>query len=199
MNREYLHYALAILFIVAVLIGCEDESPTEPGLPEDLYPIHSSSFWVYDVEAYVNDSLLYRSSDTMMTDSTIIWGGSEWYGFNDAPGVFWRNGVDGVWRMLYDQEYPSGLAEKYYVYPTSPGEIWYVGSDDDSVSVVSLSETVEVPAGIFENCYYYRIVRSDRSRRVSVWIMPGIGIVQESELMIVGSDTLRSASRLKQY
>ncbi|HHE47136.1 MAG TPA: hypothetical protein ENL08_05485 [Bacteroidetes bacterium] len=186
--------------MIGAFIGCENDKPTEPeGLPDYLYPLHSSSFWVYDVESYENDSLLYRSSDTTMTDSTLIWGAEEWFGFKGINGVFWRNGIEGVWRLIFRPEMEYGMAEKYYEYPTVPGDMWYVASDDDSVSVVSLTESVEVPAGTFENCYYYRIVRSDRSRRVSVWIMPGIGIVQQSELMIVGGDTLRSFTRLRQY
>jgi hypothetical protein len=67
------------------------------------------------------------------------------------------------------------------------------------VSVVSASEQVTVPAGAFGQCYYYRFKRADNSRIASVWIQPGVGIVQQSELVIAGADTLRATMKLKAY
>lgn len=201
MNRKHLLFALAIIFILAAVIGCEDEitAPPAPGLPTDLYPINSWDSWIYDVEAYKNDSLLYRNTDTLTIDKQIIWSGSRWYGLSDADSIYWRNGVEGVWRLLMDSDYPDGFAEKYYTYPVIAGDKWYVRSDDDTVNVVSIIESVDVPAGVFHGCYYYRFERSDRSRRASVWIKPGIGIVQRSELTFASGDTLESTSKLREY
>ena len=202
MNNKHLLFALTIIFILAVFIGCEEEdSPVSPspGLPEELYPIHSSVFWIYDVEAYKNDSLLYRNTDTLTIDKQVIWGSSNWYGLSDEDSIYWRNGVEGVWRLLKDSGYPDGFAEKYYAYPVVAGDKWYVRSDDDTVNVVSLIETVDVPAGTFHDCYYYRFERSDRSRRASIWIKPGVGIVQQSELIFAGVDTLESTLKLRKF
>ncbi|NQT34309.1 hypothetical protein HQ587_03895 [bacterium] len=203
MDRKHLFFVLAIMFILAAVIGCEEEdsptSPAPPGLPEELYPIQSSVSWIYDVEAYKNDSLLYRNTDTLTIDKQVIWGSSNWYGLSDEDSIYWRNGVEGVWRLLKDSGYSDGFAEKYYAYPVAAGDKWYVRSDDDSVNVVSIIETVDVPAGVFHGCYYYRFERSNRSRLASVWIKPGVGIVQQSELVFASGDTLESTSKLRKY
>ena len=159
---------LALITIIWIS-GCEkeDTSPNAPGLPEQLYPINTGSRWIYEVETFVNDSLLYRDTDTIFVDSVVVWGGEYWFGFNGEPDVYWRNGVEGVWRLLYGANNPIGVAERYYSYPVEPGEIWFVNTDQDSISVVSVSESVEVSAGIFEGCFYYRVIRQDRSRRAS--------------------------------
>ena len=190
---------LALITIIWIS-GCEkeDTSPNAPGLPEQLYPINTGSRWIYEVETFVNDSLLYRDTDTIFVDSVVVWGGEYWFGFNGEPDVYWRNGVEGVWRLLYGANNPIGVAERYYSYPVEPGEIWFVNTDQDSISVVSVSESVEVSAGIFEGCFYYRVIRQDHSRRASIWIKPGVGMIQESEVLITGSDTLRSTSKLKE-
>ncbi|MDP8239215.1 MAG: hypothetical protein P9X24_09000 [Candidatus Hatepunaea meridiana] len=200
MNTKQLLYIISVLLIFSVIIGCEeeDETPTSPGPSEYLYSIAMSDQWVYVREAYDNNELLYRNTDTAVIDSELVWGGSYWYGFQGADSVFWRNGVDGVWRLCFNQSHPMGIAEQYYAYPADAGDMWYVESEDDSISVVSTTESIEVPAGMFDGCYYYRIRRIDESRRQWVWIKPGVGIVQDSSMQIVNDDTLKSVMRLKQ-
>ena len=199
MNRLTITLIIAAALFIGIMAGCEEEaSPTSSGTPTQLFPINNSSSWVYEVEARQNDSLLYRSTDEVSYDSSVVWGGSLWYGSPvNQTSIYWRNGVDGVWRLKFDDVNPAGVAEKYYAFPAEAGETWYIPSDDDTVNVVSTSEVVEVPAGTFDNCYYYRIIHWDRSRRISVWIKPGTGIVQESRLEVVAGDTLTWAFWLK--
>lgn len=200
MYRKYLFLVTLISIAFLLVSGCEDDAATSPIPSGSLFPLGIGNSWIYDVEAWKDSILLYRSPDTVMVDtSVIIWGGSEWVKYKGDEGVFWRNGPDGVWRLLYGLDYPSGLAEKYYGFPVAAGDRWHIESDDDSISVVSITETVEVPAGEFDECYFFRIVRTDESRQVSVWIKPGIGILQRNSFEIVDDDTLRKLERLRDY
>jgi len=200
MKLKYTSTLLILLIATFFSVGCEEDTSVSPGIPVILYPININSFWIYDVEGYENDSLLYRSVDTVtVSNELIVWGGSEWMQYEGDTGVYWRNGVDGVWRLVKNIDYPGGIAEKYYTYPAVAGDDWYVATDDDSIGIVSVAETVELSEQLFEECYYYRIIRSDDSRKVSVWIKPGIGIVQQSSLMIIENDTLRNSAKLRDY
>ncbi len=203
MDYRYIKAVIAGLIILMMAVGCEDDNdrgPAAPEAPSQLFPLQEGKFWVYDVEEFRNDSLLYRSSDTVKVDtSAVIWVGEIWFSYVGEDSIYWRNGVDGIWRLRKDLRYPGGLAEKYYVYPAQAGDCWVVESDRDSVSVVSVTEAVEVPAGRFEGCHYYRFERSDGSRLASVWACPGVGVVQESTVKTLAGDTLRSAARLRGY
>jgi len=193
---------LVISLAGLILTGCSesDTKPSTPSTLSELFPIRAEDMWVYDAERYINDSLSYRAVDTVKVDtSRIIWGGAIWYRYLGEPTTYWRNGVDGVWRLLLDALHPDGFAEKYFGYPARAGQAWWVRSDDDSVSVVSTAESVTVPAGTFDNCYYYAAKRNDGSRRASVWVAPGVGIVMESSVAFAGDDTLRATRRLKGY
>ena len=194
-------YLIAILISVSFIVGCGDDSssPTTPGLPTSLYPIHLNRQWVYDTKQFINKALVLEKADTMVFDMTVIWGGSHWYGFSGNEGIFWRNGVDGTWRLLLGDTFPGGVAEKYFSYPALPGENWYVESDNDTVSVVSISQPITVEAGTFLDCYYYRIQRADDSRCDSMWVKPGIGIVQQSTIWWSEGDTLESVKQLRRY
>jgi hypothetical protein len=200
MKLTYISLTLILLLAGLAILGCEEDSPTSQGLPEDLMSFGFNNYWIYDAESFENDSLRYRNVDTLkIKDEVIIWGGSIWVQYENDTDVYWSNGVDGVWRLIINNEYPNGIADRYYSYPTVAGESWYAVSTDDSIRVVSIAETVDVPAGLFEDCYYYQIVRSNDSRRISVWVKPGVGIIQQSLLEFINNDTLRTTSLLKEY
>ena len=200
MKLKYISLTLILFLAGLAILGCEEDSPTSQGLPEYLISFGFNNYWIYNSESFENDSLRYRNVDTLkIKDEVIIWGGSEWMQYKGDTNVYWCNGVDGVWRLIIDNQYPNGIADRYFSYPATAGEVWYAVSTDDSIRVVSTAETVEVPAGLFKDCYYYQIVRSNDSRRVSVWVKPGIGIVQQSDLMFINNDTLRTKSLLIEY
>ncbi|MCF7809659.1 hypothetical protein K9N50_01585 [bacterium] len=200
MKLTYISLALILLLTGFAILGCEEDSPTSPGLPKNLISFGFNNYWIYNSESFENDSLRYRNVDTLtIKDEVLIWGSSEWMQYQGNTNVYWRNGVDGVWRLIINNEYPFGIADRYYSYPTAAGEIWYAASTDDTIRVVSIAETVEVPAGLFEDCYYYQIVSSDDRSRISVWVKPGVGIVQQSNLRFANNDTLRTTSLLKEY
>ncbi|MDP8228407.1 MAG: hypothetical protein P9M15_03035 [Candidatus Electryoneaceae bacterium] len=200
-NRYWTATVFVVLITAMLMSGCEEDgSPTDPGEPIKLIPLSADMQWIYDTEGYENDSLIYRNTDTMTVSGAVLtWGGSYWHYYNGEYDVYWRNGVDGIWRLRMDDDNPNGLAEKYYEFPTRAGEKWFVPSDDDTVSVVSITETVEVPAGTFEGCYYYRFIRADGGRQVSTWVKPDIGIVQRTMVEFVDGDTLRSSTKLIVY
>ena len=187
---------------IGLFIACseQDKNTSNPQTSQELYRIVAGKVWIYDTERYLDDSLVYRSADTLVLNTAqILWGGAIWTPYVGQTGTYWRNALEGVWRLKINPNYPTGLAELIYAYPARAGEAWTVPSDDDSVSVVSASEQVTVPAGAFGQCYYYRFKRADNSRIASVWIQPGVGIVQQSELVIAGADTLRATMKLKAY
>jgi hypothetical protein len=198
------NYVLVAFCLLALAGGCSEDNKQNPAAPQnqpDLIPLYVQKQWIYDVVNYQNDSLIYQAQDTVSVDtSSLVWGGSFWYRFAGREEQYrWRNGVDGIWRLRLDLRYPEGYAERYYGFPARAGETWRIRSEDDSVRLVSTSYQVTPPAGTFDNCYYFSLKRDDGSRLASVWIKPGIGIVQESVLTIAGNDTSLYQSWLRSY
>lgn len=193
-------WAAAVGVVLAAGCSEEDSGPSGPSGPAELYPIRGEQAWVYDVEQFTDDSLVYRSRDTLRFDTAqFIWAGSVWLKFHGQSQVYWRNGIEGVWRLVVSPEYPTGIAEKFYAFPARPGAAWFLASEGDSVRVVSITEVVDVAAGHFEECVYYRFDRQGAERVEAVWVKPGVGVVIRSVTTIVGGDTTRYSARLVAY
>jgi len=202
MVNHLLRLGLIIIFAfgLSLTTGCElEETPTttEP-IPTELTPMGLNRLMVYHTEQKLNGDPTYDNIDSFRTaQEKLVWLGCEWFNDVGNDSVFWRNGIDGVWRLRLGAIYPNGLAEKMYAFPARAGEKWSVPSDNDSISLVSNNETVSVSAGSFDGCYRYRVARADRSRVQTVWFKPGVGRVQDSWVQYVAGDTLTSNMQLK--
>jgi hypothetical protein len=183
-------------------IGCSEEDSSNPVTPPattELFPIQPMQTWVYNAESYVNDSLIYRGQDTTYFDSTgYVFASEYWYRYKGSRDqYFWRNGVSGIWRLRVDS-YPY-TAELYFAYPAQAGDSVIVSGPIAFVKVVSTDETIEVPAGTFSGCYYFRVDYDVGNDLETVWVKPGVGIVQKSVTTISAGDTTRYVSRLRKY
>src|SRR4030042_1746579 len=103
--------AIMAALVAAAIIGCSEGDNKKPvGAPgiQVLFTIQPMQTWVYNAESYVNDSLVYRGQDTTYFDSTgYLFASEYWYRYKGSRDqYFWRNGVDGVWRLRVDS-YPS--------------------------------------------------------------------------------------------
>jgi len=187
---------------LALFGGCEPETtPTQTTTEyKELTPFAVNRLMVYKTERKTNGDPTYDNADTVLTaPHPYIWLGSEWYHDVGNDSVYWRNGVDGLWRLMLDAPHPNGLAERIYPFPAHPGDKWYVPSDQDSTTLVSNSDPVSIEAGTFDNCYRFRALRDDHKRIRTVWYKPGVGKVQDNTIEYVGSDTLSTSIRLKSY
>jgi len=201
MNKKLL---LIPLLLCALLLatGCEEETtPTKPEIVYDeLTPMATNRLTVFQAESKKNGQLTYSNPDSFKTASDpFVWIGCEWYHDSGNDSIYWRNGVDGLWRLSFMNGGAAWTVEKLYAYPAKPGDKWIVPSDNDTMRLVSYTETVTVDAGTFNNCYRYRAERNDRKRVTTVWFKPGIGKVQGESWEIIGSDTLTSTMKLKYY
>lgn len=197
-------FQLAVVVTLPILLlfisGCEvEETPTAPEvIPTELTPMGLNRLMVFQTEQWLNGGLTYNNLDSFRTDKTnLIWLGCAWVHDTGNDSTYWRNGLDGVWRLRFGTLHPAGLAERMFAFPARPGERWFVPSENDSVSLVSNSESVSVPAGTFDGCYRYRVARVDKSRIQTVWFKPGVGKVQDSWVHYVNGDTLTSSMKLR--
>jgi len=193
---------VGLIFIV--IAGCTSTndlvSPSESNV---LIPLAVGNYWHHEVENYRNDILISRGSDTVEVVSHINWGGNRWYGYRGGVGLcqdmFLRNEEDGVWHLLFDDDRPlDAIMEPYFKYPASIDDSWVAGF---TLTVVSTSDTVTVPAGIFEGCYHYRLDCPAEAyfEDFSLWIKPGVGEVQRNGAFFENGVQVRDVWKLKRY
>lgn len=171
-------YAVACIMAVAVMgiSGCGDEA-TNPAGGAAYFPGEIGTTWVYSVY----DSLTERSYDMTVTvvDSATL---------RDLPVSVWVYYGDGridtqyVYRSAdtvttYSQS-GWGFA-KMYVFPVEVGKGWNCGESCRHDYIVDRRESIETPAGRFENAYHiegHYFIPNDIEDSAE-WFVPGVGAV----------------------
>ena len=196
MKQTNLQILLAVLvvFIGSGFLNCINAQPDDP-VP--LIPLTLGNFWVYEIEVYANDSLMQSVVDTSILTETKHWGGHTWFGPQGKRGQLMRNSDEGVWNMRVNTKYPKGAEFLLYPYPAEAGKEWEV---ETMVSkLISVSDTVTVPAGEFTGCYQVFYNDEAGNSEASVWIKPGIGKIMIT--VNAGTEERRSTYvyKLKEY
>ncbi len=172
---------LVLILLGAALAagGCSKESsnPGAPGNSGGMVPLAVGNSWTtrnYEYDFSTRQLLLKdTSSETIARDSLI--GGEKWYCFS-ASDMF-ANRSTGVW--YYDSENGPQMQFKY---PAHAGDayVWYTGKssspDTVAVTVLSLNESITLPAGTF-SCHVYRETMSGTPYVSTVYVAPGVGPV----------------------
>jgi len=175
------------------MIGCDDDNPAEVGDPGPLVimPLSIGNQWVIEER---RSHEFFPDVDTTMyvyvVDSTFHWGDEEWYSItttvdSNSYVSFRRNDYEGLYNLeIYDWENDTTMG-LFLKYPGEPGDIWetpwqWDDNDgfNDSLRLMSISETVTVPAGTFDGCYLYRY--NDNFYNEGLWYKPGIGFIKST-------------------
>ncbi len=76
------------------LSGCGDDesSPTgSGGSYSDVHPLKMGNWWVSRISTTTGEDSTEDYLDTLLIDTTFIWGGNVWFGSKKDPDIFKRN------------------------------------------------------------------------------------------------------------
>lgn len=233
MSKQRLHIKMlirlmALCVIVPLLASCSGNDAT-------YFPLQSGYKWRYDVAMTTRDGLeqqkyilnnLGRSE--LNTESVFarqsLDGTLLYYAKDDAEvrylGSDSRDKPGGEFKpdQLVVMKHPPALDERWEAYsetrllkktgPPQKTEFKIVAKVPLDVTVESLTETVSVPAGIFNNCLKIRMTGSmmkDAGNYVGMtlinveeirWYAPGVGLVKLERVETTQSDALDKGSLL---
>lgn len=204
MLKGHLFQIIFPVIILAFLGSCcdgDDESPVGPSTPSEVIPLTLGNYWVSFAEIYLNDSLVWISEDdTIAVDTTIVWNNETWYGYTqDDETSFLRNGEGGLWFLEISNQYPDGRPSLIFKHPASVGDQWAIDPQGDSLTVLSVTESVTTPAGNFDNCYLVENTSSQQDVPILLWYKPGVGPVQGYMEYTESGFVARNFLKLKDY
>jgi hypothetical protein len=188
---------LAIVSVILILAGCGAKDPLTSTETQVIMPLKVGNHWEY-VSNFYNPDYVGPTASGMITYDvlgTLQIGTETWYVFQLFDSTRYRlpsdssfyvytdsiyaiNRADGLWTRstVVSQPYrsikfPVRLGEIYVVNPGVPGS--------PEIEVVSLTEPVRVPAGLF-SCHHY-VEHEDQYGfdRSHIYCKPNIGIVRE--------------------
>lgn len=144
------------------------------GQAEVLAPLTVGNYW-----KYVNDKGELSVSKIVKSE---MFQGHSWYLLEDFGDMFWiRNGEDGQYELKdqvnietipLDEPINEVLQFKY---PIDGFENYF--TDYDRIMAKTLYDSIEVPAGTFDNIVVYTIVMSDKDYAKN-WYAPGVGLIK---------------------
>ena len=164
--------AIVIGMLITLSCGSNATGPSE-GQSDNWWPMEQGNSWTY-LEG--NETLIITVLETGISMpfannlASIVWGVGGLY----PDTSYWENTNEFVKLWFYTgEEWESG---SWLEYPLSVGKTW--GSGLACMTCVSLSETVTVPAGTFENCA--KIVWPDAVYdEEGMYYCQGVGLVKQ--------------------
>jgi len=186
--------AVLVVFVGSGFLNCINAQSDDPA---HLIPLTLGNFWIYEVEVYVNDSLMQSAVDTTLLTETKHWGGHAWLGPRGKRGQLMRNSDEGVWNFRVNTRYPKGAEFLIYPYPAEVGKEWDVESMPSKL--ISVSDTITVPAGEFTGCYQIFYNDEAGNSEASVWIKPGVGKVMVRANVGTGERRTTYVHKLKEF
>ncbi|MGQ9678520.1 MAG: hypothetical protein ACUVUD_04490 [bacterium] len=79
----------------------------------------------------------------------------------------------------------------YLLLPLSVGEKWFDSEAEREVTEVVAIESVDVPAGKFQNCYKLQTKSNRVNFQQTLWLLPGLGVVKRERIQRWGrGDTM---------
>jgi len=148
-------------------------------IPDVLINLNIPTWFVTDVVEYNTSGAIideYETITTIYADTLI--GDSVWMVLDDVSSsnnAYAVNRSDGVWYWSDTLSPPEALALKY---PATAGQSYPFY--EATITVVSTSASVTVPAGTF-SCYYYEANVPIIGTIAKFWVAPNIGIIQAEE------------------
>jgi hypothetical protein len=176
---------LVLAGLLCVLVGCADDTATEPEPDvcdpwDDYLALQVGDWWEFqrvEWEEQVPDNE-YDYTRTVVAEDTLLAGSIAYRVFDDSGGETNWLVFPGCELRLYE-EHPDSTSE-YTIplkRPFSEGRTWQyyqvsVGGIALYAEIVSTAETKVVPAGTFENCIHVRV-----EPYYDLWCAAGVGII----------------------
>jgi hypothetical protein len=160
-----------LLMALILCAGCASSAGQKAGAAaignvEDahqLYPLDAGWKWAYDVEKAGQPILAVYSVIQRQGDTAVLQAGEERITYLVLP--------DGIARRGPDKDLPQG---DYLLHsPIRAGARWPIAGG--TATVVSVGQTVTVPAGTYQGCVVVEESRSEPTRLVRTTYAPGTG------------------------
>lgn len=176
-----------LLFILTSLLIYSCSESTEPDSSNfNLVPLAIGNQWKYKMTTYDSTgSVINQQSGTRTIDVDTIINGVTWYRYAyDFPGVWNTNKSDGYWQFLEADTlwFRNDTSWIEYKFPTSVGDVY--GNPEYPKEVVSVSDRISVPAGIFKVIHIKQDLSNNNNASqvyFETYICPGIGFVKSSQ------------------
>ena len=186
-----MYKTLMVIGFAPLLVIAACNSSTEPSADSssNWWPMAVGNSWTYEEDYGGGDS--YSYSKTVLERGLEMPFGSnltlvlhQGLGVDLGDSVYYENSNEYLQAWYFDE---YGDSSWFFItlldYPLSVGKIWVFSEDNNYyegyAECVSLSETVTVPAGIFENCVKIKITEEGQSDWF-IHIAPDIGFVLSS-------------------
>lgn len=188
-------FLMVVLVCSALTVNAADISPAA-----NYFPLSVGNQWAYvrvgQTIGTVQKILVDVSAKMSPSGSTVVFyqlnnynGKSHWVR-QDAGGVVSEyENVPGAFPYLwYIMSAAAGSSWRMHIDTTVPEVI--PGSNFATLTMISRSETVRVPAGIFTNCLHIKFKTSVMDAGITdEWFAPGVGLVKRVESSLVGPVT----------
>ena len=189
MEKIIFKYSCLLLIVISI-ISCKSNSPTEvinKSSDNEIMPLKVGNQWI--IKESNPNSLTQFVYDTISVIRDTVLDNQQWFisysGLGHGRPIY-KNTVNGL------LEYDSNGAVIRLKYPVAGGTTY--NFNDQIVKVLSVNDTIDVPAGKFV-CYHYDF------GLMEYWYSPKIGLVKSQEYVEYQSGIRKiiNISELKSY
>ncbi|MCK9422730.1 MAG: hypothetical protein M0Q38_09035 [Bacteroidales bacterium] len=167
--------ALFVIFFLLLLISCRKEYSPTP-FQTQIFPLNVGNHWTF--QTTIADSTHTIHVNDVLKDTLI--NQEQWFilTYDTVIRTVCRNTARGWW-YIFEGKSPSVMkSDLFWKYPSTVND-QYLTADSSYVTIVSVNETVKVPAGIF-NCYHYHMVHYKQGYECEEYLAPGYGLVKHT-------------------
>jgi hypothetical protein len=173
-SRLFVLALISVLWISAC--SKKDSNPVTPNSPTAIFPLAAGNQWIMQSYFYSGSAWIPTTKDTtgIKRDTTIS--GEKWYTMGD--NTYMTNRSDGLWQFTAEDG-----AQLMFKYPVQVNDSFKQitgnaasGFDTSFVKVLSISQSVVVPAGTF-TCVTYQLTNAAGDGIQTLQIAPGKGPV----------------------
>lgn len=167
-------FVLSVLMITFCSCSGDDDDDNDTASPSSIMPLEIGNFWTWTFE---NIEETWTVSEETTLQGVDVYKVTVTSQQNEDYALYFRNEEDGLYAVGSDFEFfdPPRL---YIKYPVDLGED-FIDGWSFNYTVVSLTETVTVPAGTFTECIKYE-ARYPGGDLVSIeYWKPGVGRIKQ--------------------
>jgi hypothetical protein len=161
-----------LFFAVIVLFACTTISQGEP-----IWPLEVGQVWVY--EAYDSQGNVVPSAEERaVVDGIVTMGSESYYDFRALGNLLWDTYFRSTDTEIY--EWDDGTSDHELFFRIGlVGDTW-THSTDNTVEIIDTDFPINIPysSGSYSS---YQLKFSDPSAEWYMYIVPGLGVVQDDE------------------
>lgn len=195
-------YLIPLLFLMSVLVTIDcGSSSTGPSPPVDYVPLTLGNTWNYSLDGYAytakQDTLTITGTSTQTIAAIVMHQqGFEVYVFLNTSTTTWSTPdttvtyADTMSMYLYETDtelrvYDDTISTNYelvFPLPVVLGDTWIPDNEYPTVTreVMSVTETVSVPAGTYTNCALMSDTDTEDPEAVfDMYFCPGLGNIRQ--------------------